>query len=257
MLCSDGWDTPFVRPAVLWRWARSAGGDASTRHSRRRSPRPRRRRRRSPLRGCADRDAPGPPGPPGPPGRPRRRSRATPSPRTSIHPPGLAALDRWGMLEPAIVDDRCRTINTYSFDLGPLTIAGPRPGTGSRGSYAPRRTILDKILVDAAAASGAEVREGFTVDELVTDGADDAVTGIRGHEHGRRPQVTSTPGWCRRGRTSTPSSPGPSGAVAYAEKPKMQRLATTPTGPGCPCSGLRGIYRGPTVRSRPGPPTTA
>lgn len=29
--------------------------------------------------------------------------------------------------------------------------------------YSPRRTILDKILVDAARAAGAEVREGFFV----------------------------------------------------------------------------------------------
>jgi flavin-dependent dehydrogenase len=44
---------------------------------------------------------------------------------------------------------------------------------------APRRTVLDAILVEAAARAGAEVRERFTVDEVVIE--DDAVVGIRGH----------------------------------------------------------------------------
>jgi flavin-dependent dehydrogenase len=42
--------------------------------------------------------------------------------------------------------------------------------------------VLDKILVDAAAAAGVEVRQRFTVDELVMDG--DRVTGVRGHAAG-------------------------------------------------------------------------
>ncbi len=45
-------------------------------------------------------------------------------------------------------------------------------------AYGPRRTTLDKILVDAAAASGAEVRDGFHVDEYIADGG--AVVGVRG-----------------------------------------------------------------------------
>ncbi len=40
--------------------------------------------------------------------------------------------------------------------------------------------MLDKILIDAAAESGAEVREAFTVDEVVVD--DGKVIGIRGHD---------------------------------------------------------------------------
>ena len=39
--------------------------------------------------------------------------------------------------------------------------------------------MLDKLLVDAAAAAGAEMREGFTVDEILID--DGRVTGMRGH----------------------------------------------------------------------------
>ncbi|MFD2009461.1 NAD(P)/FAD-dependent oxidoreductase [Streptomyces narbonensis] len=95
-----------------------------------------------------------------------------------IHPPGLAALQRWGLLEK-VVATGCPPIDTYAFDLGALAIAGSPAGEGFDASRAPRRTVLDKILVDAAAESGAEVREGFTVDGLLDDGT--AVTGIKGH----------------------------------------------------------------------------
>ncbi len=93
-----------------------------------------------------------------------------------IHPPGAAALGRWGLLDQ-VAATGCPPVGRYSFDFGPISLAGA-PGTAeSPYAYAPRRRLLDKILVDAAAAAGAEVREGCTVDEvLVTDGR---VTGIR------------------------------------------------------------------------------
>jgi 2-polyprenyl-6-methoxyphenol hydroxylase-like FAD-dependent oxidoreductase len=95
-----------------------------------------------------------------------------------MHPPGVAALKRWGLLDD-LVATGCPPIDTYSFDFGPFTIAGS-PGTPDNAlSYCPRRTVLDKLLVDAAAAAGAEVREGFTVEDIVRE--DGKVTGIRGH----------------------------------------------------------------------------
>jgi flavin-dependent dehydrogenase len=53
------------------------------------------------------------------------------------------------------------------------------------GGFCPRRTVLDALLLNAAAESGAEVREGFTVDELLV--ADETVVGIRGHAKGAKP----------------------------------------------------------------------
>jgi flavin-dependent dehydrogenase len=95
-----------------------------------------------------------------------------------IHAPGVAALARWGLLD-AVVASGCPAIERYSFDFGPFTIAGaPRAFNGVKTGYAPRRTVLDKILVDGAAAAGAEVREGFTVDEVCIE--DGTVVGIRG-----------------------------------------------------------------------------
>jgi 2-polyprenyl-6-methoxyphenol hydroxylase-like FAD-dependent oxidoreductase len=98
-----------------------------------------------------------------------------------IHPPGVSALKRWGLLD-SVVATGCPPIHTYAFDFGPFTIEGS-PGTEeSRVSYAPRRTVLDTLLVEAAAAAGAEVREGFTVEEVVSENG--RVTGIRGGQKG-------------------------------------------------------------------------
>jgi flavin-dependent dehydrogenase len=95
-----------------------------------------------------------------------------------IHAPGVAALNRWGLLH-AVTVTGCPPIENYSFDFGPFTITGtPRPQDGISTAYAPRRTVLDKILVDAAAHAGAEVRERFTLDDVVVE--DGAVVGIRG-----------------------------------------------------------------------------
>src|SRR5262247_457793 len=87
-----------------------------------------------------------------------------------IHPPGVAALRRWGLLDRLIATG-CPSIHTYVFDFGPFALSGCPGHPDSPVSYAPRRTVLDKLLVDAASEAGAEVREGFTVEEiLVEDG---------------------------------------------------------------------------------------
>ncbi|QYN31813.1 NAD(P)/FAD-dependent oxidoreductase [Pseudonocardia sp. DSM 110487] len=92
-----------------------------------------------------------------------------------VHAPGVAALRRWGLLDRAVAG--CPPIDTYVFDFGPFTITGS-PGT----AFAPRRTVLDTVLVEAARAAGAEVRERFTVSEVLVE--DGRVTGIRGHDAG-------------------------------------------------------------------------
>jgi 2-polyprenyl-6-methoxyphenol hydroxylase-like FAD-dependent oxidoreductase len=101
-----------------------------------------------------------------------------------IHPPGVAALKRWGLLD-RVVATGCPAIDTYRFDFGPFTLEGS-PGTDEAPvSYAPRRTRLDKILVEAASEAGAEVREEFTVEEILVE--DGRVTGIKGHAKGGAP----------------------------------------------------------------------
>jgi 2-polyprenyl-6-methoxyphenol hydroxylase-like FAD-dependent oxidoreductase len=99
-----------------------------------------------------------------------------------IHPQGLTALRRWGLLDD-LVATGCPWLPAYTFDFGPLVITGtPRDADGRAGAYAPRRIVLDQMLVRAAQKAGAELREGFSVTDLITDG--DQVIGIRGHARG-------------------------------------------------------------------------
>jgi 2-polyprenyl-6-methoxyphenol hydroxylase-like FAD-dependent oxidoreductase len=104
-----------------------------------------------------------------------------------IHPPGVAALRRWGLLE-RLTATGCPPIHTYAFDFGDLTLAGSPAFDGAPVAYGPRRTVLDKLLVDAAREAGAEVREGFSADAVLS--ADGRVVGIRGRDGRGRTVVT-------------------------------------------------------------------
>ena len=99
-----------------------------------------------------------------------------------LHPLGVRALSKWGLLD-RLTATGCPPMHTYAFDFGPFTITGA-PGTHDAPvAYCPRRTILDKLLVDAAAQSGAEIREGFTVEEVLIENG--RAVGIRGRsKHG-------------------------------------------------------------------------
>ena len=99
-----------------------------------------------------------------------------------VHPRAVSALSRWGLLD-RLVATGCPPIHTYAFDFGPFTIAGA-PGTDRDPvAYCPRRTILDKLLVDAAAESGADLRQGFIVEEIIIE--KERVVGIKGRSrHG-------------------------------------------------------------------------
>ena len=95
-----------------------------------------------------------------------------------IHQPGVACLDRWG-LRQQLAATGCPPITAITMDVGPFALRGAPPPSGEvKEAYCPRRTVLDKLLVDAAVASGVELREQFSVDELLRDG--DRVTGIAG-----------------------------------------------------------------------------
>jgi 2-polyprenyl-6-methoxyphenol hydroxylase-like FAD-dependent oxidoreductase len=98
-----------------------------------------------------------------------------------IHPPGVDALRRWGLLDRVIATG-CPPIHTYAFDFGPFTLTGSPGADRSDVAYAPRRTALDKILIEAASAAAVDVREAFTVEEIVVDGG--RVAGIRGRSRG-------------------------------------------------------------------------
>ena len=99
-----------------------------------------------------------------------------------IHPPGISALKRWGLLD-RLASTGCPPMAGYSFDFGPIKITGSlRPDDGVATAYCPRRTVLDYLLVEAAVAAGTELRERFTADEVLIE--DGRVTGLHGHTAG-------------------------------------------------------------------------
>lgn len=103
-----------------------------------------------------------------------------------VQAPAVAALSRWGLVDAATAG--LQPMARYSFDFGPITIAGtPPPIDGFSAAYAPRRTVLDAVLVDAAAHAGAEVRPRFSVEEVLFE--DGAAVGIRGHDRAGRSVV--------------------------------------------------------------------
>ncbi len=99
-----------------------------------------------------------------------------------IWPPGIACLKRWGLLD-RVAATNCPPIRTMGLDLADFQLIGePPPFEGVAECFVPRRTVLDKLLIDAAAEAGAEVREEFLVTGLTS--SDGRVTGIRGHCRG-------------------------------------------------------------------------
>jgi flavin-dependent dehydrogenase len=101
---------------------------------------------------------------------------------------GPRQLHKWGLLDQLIATG-CPPVTTFKQDTSQFMIVGRDLAIGGVAfGYGPRRDVLDKILVDAAVAAGAELREKFSVQEIVTDG--DKVTGIRGRGSNSGPTVT-------------------------------------------------------------------
>jgi flavin-dependent dehydrogenase len=88
---------------------------------------------------------------------------------------GMARLEKWG-LRQRLLDTGCPELTTTLYAFG---VALPAPAPPVMPT-APRRIYLDKLLVDAARESGAEVREAFSVQEVMRDGAG-TVVGVMGH----------------------------------------------------------------------------
>lgn len=99
-----------------------------------------------------------------------------------IWPPGIACLKRWGLLEHVLATN-CPPFSTIGIDVGEFQLVGDLPPIdGVDVVCGPRRTVLDKLLVDAAAEAGVEVRENFVVTALTSSNG--RVTGIRGAHRG-------------------------------------------------------------------------
>jgi len=105
-----------------------------------------------------------------------------------IHRGGPARLASWGLLQRVIATG-CPPITAMTSDVSEFALAAN--GLAVEGvpiALGPRRTALDHVLVDAAVEAGAELRAGFSVESLTTDG--DRVTGIRGGDRRTGASVT-------------------------------------------------------------------
>ena len=108
-----------------------------------------------------------------------------------VQVPGVARLARWGLLR-RLADADTPAARKVRFDPGPALLEGHLPTfEGVNAIYSPRRTVLDALLVDAAREAGAEVRERFTVEEVLIE--DGVVVGIRGKEKGGAEVVERAP----------------------------------------------------------------
>jgi 2-polyprenyl-6-methoxyphenol hydroxylase-like FAD-dependent oxidoreductase len=95
-----------------------------------------------------------------------------------IHQPGVARLVSWGLLGK-VADSNCPPISKATLDIDSTVIKGSSTTEEfGEDAYSPRRRVLDKILADGALEAGAELREGFSVDQILMDG--ERVIGIRG-----------------------------------------------------------------------------
>jgi 2-polyprenyl-6-methoxyphenol hydroxylase-like FAD-dependent oxidoreductase len=104
---------------------------------------------------------------------------AFPSDTISTHfmwPRTTAFLAKWGLLD-RLAATGCPAIERVTADYGPVAVTGrPSPVEGTAVMFSPRRTVLDRLLVEAARACGAELRQGVTFRGLRRDG--DRVCGV-------------------------------------------------------------------------------
>lgn len=99
----------------------------------------------------------------------------------------VVQLHRWNLL-PAVISAGTTPVRQATFVYGDESIAIPvTPRGGIDALYAPRRYVLDRLLVDAASAAGADVVYGARVQDLLRSGTGQ-VTGVvledeSGHVH--------------------------------------------------------------------------
>ena len=101
---------------------------------------------------------------------------------------GTVQLQRWGLLDRIIAAGTPavrRTVFHYGHDTVPVSI---RPAAGVDALYAPRRTLLDAVIADAAADAGAVFRFGTAVTGLQRDPRG-RVTGVATRGRGGRAGV--------------------------------------------------------------------
>lgn len=132
---------------------------------------------------------------------------------------GVGLLKRWGLLD-RIAASNCPPMELFNLDMGEFVLSAKAPvPDGMLAAYAPRRYVLDGILLEAAIEAGAEFREGCSVLELLSDG--DTITGVcfsdkSGAENRENAKMVIG----ADGRNSTVARSV--GAPSFDEQPKLQ-----------------------------------
>ncbi|WP_207540499.1 NAD(P)/FAD-dependent oxidoreductase [Sabulicella rubraurantiaca] len=100
-------------------------------------------------------------------------------------------LSRWGVLQ-RLVEAGTPAIRRVTFHYGAEEVpVDLRPGEGVDALYAPRRTLLDSALVDAAWEAGAEIRHNYTVTALRHDQGGRVAGVVALDETGREHAITA------------------------------------------------------------------
>lgn len=86
-----------------------------------------------------------------------------------LHSRAVACLARWGLLD-SLVASGTPPVRRIEVDLGPFVLSGEPPTVdGEDRSFAPRRRILDEIILQGAIASGAELRDECAVSDILEE----------------------------------------------------------------------------------------
>jgi 2-polyprenyl-6-methoxyphenol hydroxylase-like FAD-dependent oxidoreductase len=94
-----------------------------------------------------------------------------------IHQPGVTLLGRFGVMK-SVVESGCPRVEILTYRVDDVELRGPVPSLGPvDATYAPRRWILDQLLIDAAVRAGAEFIDGCALSGLKTENG--RVTGVR------------------------------------------------------------------------------
>lgn len=151
----------------------------------------------------------------------------------------VVQLARWGVLQRVVAAGTPpvrRTTFHYAGDVVAVDIAAKH---GAEALYAPRRTVLDRLLADAAMDAGADVRHGWRVQAPLTDQHGRVVGVSVVDPDGRESRVTASTVVGADGRHST---------IARVVGAAVERVgrATTATlyghWPGLAVDGYRWMY---------------
>jgi 2-polyprenyl-6-methoxyphenol hydroxylase-like FAD-dependent oxidoreductase len=153
---------------------------------------------------------------------------------------GVLQLQRWGLLDTVIAAGT-PAIRHTDFGYGDQTeTVDLRSGDGIPALYAPRRTLLDPLLLDAARSAGAEVRTGTRITGVLTSRL--GVRGVEGLTRGTGAPFRAT-------ATLTIGADGRNSTVARAVDAPVRQRGTGAGGivygyvPGLPRDRYQWLYR--------------